>query len=59
MFAKQALTARSWPQVDNVFVEQAFSQMIQDVLSGQLTVREALEKAQSAITARMQGRRGQ
>lgn len=57
VFAKQALTARSWPQVDNVFVEQAFSQMIQDVLSGQLTVREALEKAQSAITGKMQGRR--
>lgn len=57
VFARQALTARSWSQIDSGFVEQTFSQMIQDVLSGQLTANESLEKAQSAVTAKMQARR--
>lgn len=56
VFARQALTARSWPQVDNLLVERAFNEMVEDVLTGRLTAREAIEKAESAITARMQSR---
>lgn len=56
VFARQALSARSWPQVDNLFVEQVFGAMIEDVLTGRLTPRDSIQRAESAITAKMQER---
>jgi multiple sugar transport system substrate-binding protein len=49
VFAKQALTARSWYQVDNSAIETIFADMIESVVLGQATVRDALEKAASQM----------
>lgn len=51
IFARQALTARSWPQPDSSSVKQIFSDMIQSVLNGRLNSRDALEKAQNEVNA--------
>ncbi|MBI2036925.1 MAG: extracellular solute-binding protein [Candidatus Liptonbacteria bacterium] len=53
VFARQALTARSWPQIDNLLVERAFSDMIEAVTSGRLSARNALKEAEDAITDAM------
>ncbi|MBI2035330.1 MAG: extracellular solute-binding protein [Candidatus Liptonbacteria bacterium] len=53
VFVKQALTASSWPQIDNVLVETAFSDMIDAVVRGQLTPEVALNKAADEISAVM------
>lgn len=53
VFAKQALIARSWPQIDNVKIEDSFSRMIESVLSGKLTTIDALKKAEEEITQLM------
>ncbi len=49
IFAKQALTARSWSQPDNNAVKQIFSDMIESVLEGKLSSENALQKAQNEI----------
>lgn len=49
VFAKQALTARSWYQVDNSAIETIFADMIESVVLGKTTVRDALEKAASQV----------
>ncbi len=51
VFAKQALTARSWSQPDSSAVKQIFSNMIESVLGGSLGSESALQKAQNAISA--------
>lgn len=53
IFARQALTARSWPQADNLVVEEAFSRAVEDVLSGSLNVKQALGTAAAAVEAAM------
>ncbi|MDP2696158.1 MAG: extracellular solute-binding protein [bacterium] len=50
VFAKQALTARSWPQIDNVLVEQEFSAMIEAVITGQKTAEKAIQAAEEKVT---------
>jgi len=49
VFSRQALTARSWYQVDNTAIKRIFSNMIQLILSGQLTSDNALKKAENEI----------
>ncbi|MEK9186220.1 MAG: hypothetical protein AAB885_01395, partial [Patescibacteria group bacterium] len=49
VFAKQALTARSWYQADSAAIKRIFSNMIQSILSGQLTSGDALKKAENEI----------
>ena len=49
VFARQALTARSWPQPDNNKVKQIFSNMIESVLTAKLSRREALQKAENEL----------
>jgi len=49
VFAKQALTARSWPQPDSNVVKQTFSNMIELVLSGRLNSEQALRQAENEI----------
>ncbi len=56
VFATQALSARSWPQVDNAAVEAAFSKAITDVTGGQATVKRALDEAQATISELMRQR---
>ena len=54
VFAKQALIARSWQQVDNNEVERSFSEMIQAVLSRRLSPEDALRKSEDEITHLME-----
>jgi len=51
VFARQALTARSWSQPDNNAVKQIFSDMIESVLGGKIASENALQKAQNEINA--------
>ncbi len=50
-FAEQALTAKSWAQPNNLAVEEVFVEMINEVVSGEETSREALRSAESRIKA--------
>lgn len=49
VFARQALTARSWPQRDSGKIKQIFSNMIESVLTAKLSPREALQKAENEL----------
>lgn len=57
IFARQALSARSWPQIDSNTVENIFSKMIENVIIGRVAADEALKRAENEITALMQKRR--
>ncbi len=57
VFARQALTARSWPQIDNALVERAFSEAIASVLAVRLTPEEALANAENQISEAMERRK--
>ncbi len=54
VFARQALTAVSWPQVDNRLVENLFSNLIERVNRGEVEPAQALEEAAGEITKAMQ-----
>jgi multiple sugar transport system substrate-binding protein len=56
VFARQALTARSWPQIDNAAIENIFSTAISDVLAGRLDNRRALDEAAGKVTELMRTR---
>lgn len=49
VFAKQALTAKSWSQPDNNDVKQIFSDMIESVINGKLSSDKALGQAVNQI----------
>lgn len=53
VFAKQALTARSWPQVNSAEIKNIFNQAIQLVITNQKTPEQALREAEQAITSLM------
>lgn len=57
VFAKQALTARSWPQIDEKLITNTFSQMIQSVINKQVDVEAALKQAERTITEFIQLKR--
>jgi ABC-type glycerol-3-phosphate transport system substrate-binding protein len=48
-FAIQALTAKSWNQPKNLVVEEIIVEMIDEVVSGKKTSRDALRSAQTRI----------
>ncbi len=50
VFAKQALSSRTWPKIDEKAVDNVFSQMIIAVNSKQLETDAALRQAESAVT---------
>jgi len=50
VFAKQALTAKSWLKPDPEKVKAIFSQMVQAVVSKQLDVYEALSQAEREVS---------
>lgn len=56
VFATQALSARSWYQVDAVGIATVFADMITSVNLGQSSVREALRNAETRITVLMSRR---
>lgn len=53
VFANQALTAKSWYQIDNSAIESIFAEMIDNVNFGRLSVREALQEAESEVNVLM------
>lgn len=57
VFAKQALSARSWYQVDNTAIETIFADMIDDVNFGRMSVKNSLNNAESRVNVLMQRRR--
>jgi len=57
VFAKQALSARSWPEIDKKAVSEIFSQMIKAAISGQLDAAAAATQAEQQVTDLMKARR--
>ncbi len=53
-FAVQALSARSWYQVDVEAIQEIFSQMIETVVYSKASVKDALERAANQVTDLMQ-----
>lgn len=53
VFAEQALTARSWLQVDNVAIESIFLDMIDAVNLGRQSVKDALREAEAKVSVLM------
>lgn len=53
VFATQALTARSWYQVDPVGIETIFADMIDAVNLGGAQIKDALRQAESQVTVLM------
>ncbi len=56
IFAKQALTARSWPQIDSAAVDNIFSDMIETSVTGTLTKLQAIQKAENTLSELMDKR---
>ena len=54
VFANQALTAKSWYQIDNSAIESIFSEMVDNINFGRLSVREALQSAEAEVNILMQ-----
>lgn len=57
VFAVQALSARSWYQIDNTATESIFADMIDDVNFRRSSVKDSLENAESRVNVLMQKRR--
>ena len=53
VFATQALTAKTWYQVDNLAIETILADMIESVVKGQATIKEAISRAASQVTVLM------
>jgi len=53
IFAEQALSARSWYQVDNSAIETIFADMIESVILGEETVEKAIKKAAAQVSILM------
>ncbi len=53
VFARQALIARSWPEIDSAAISQTFSEMIQSVITGAAYPAAALKTAADEVTALM------
>ena len=56
IFAVQSLSARSWHQVDNNAIEELFADMIESVVRGSDTARDAIAKAARQVTVLMRKR---
>jgi len=57
VFAKQALSARSWMQLNGKLNAGIFSEMIKSVLGNQLSITDALYQAEREVTESMQSGR--
>ncbi len=58
IFAEQALSARSWFQIDSSAIETIFAEMINNVNFGRASIRDALESAESQVSVLMARARG-
>ncbi len=58
VFALQALSARSWYQIDNSAIETIFAEMIDNVNFGRMSARDALEAAENKVNVLMSRARG-
>jgi len=58
VFARQALTARSWVRVDSEQARQILSDAIDDVLSGRSDSAAALQRAQQKVSQLLQAKVG-
>ena len=58
VFAIQALSARSWYQIDNSAIETIFAEMIDNVNFGRMSARDALDAAESKVGVLMARARG-
>jgi len=56
VFARQALIARSWPQINNIAIGNIFSNMIELVTTNQNTIESAIGKAQEEVSRLMSQR---
>jgi len=56
VFARQALIARSWPQINDVAIGNIFSNMIELVTTNQNTIESAIGKAQEEVSRLMSQR---
>ena len=56
IFAVQSLSARSWYQADNSAIEELFADMIESVVRGSDTARDAIAKAARQVTVLMRKR---
>lgn len=50
VFTRQVLTADSWPQPDNTEIVKIFKTMIDDVILGRASEKEAIKKAAQEVT---------
>lgn len=57
VFAVQALSARSWFQIDSTAIESIFANMIDDVNFGRMSVKDSLSNAESRVNVLMQRRK--
>ncbi|MFH1551746.1 MAG: extracellular solute-binding protein [bacterium] len=53
VFAEQALTARSWYQVDNFAIETILADMVESVVLGQSAIKQAIDKATNQVSLLM------
>ena len=53
VFANQALSAKSWYQIDSQAIETIFADMVESVVLGAETINQALDKAADQITILM------
>lgn len=53
VFAKQALTARNWYQIDNNKIETIFAEAINSIILGRASVSKAIETAADQVTLLM------
>lgn len=56
VFAVQALSARSWYQIDNNAIEELFADMIESVVRGSDTAKDAIVKAAQQVSVLMRKR---
>ena len=54
VFAREALRARSWPQIDNIKISQSFSTAVSDVLMGKISSSDALERVENEVSNLME-----
>ena len=50
VFASQALTARSWYEIDDLAIDGILNTAIQSALNGSASTLQALEQAQSSVS---------
>src|SRR3989344_5855723 len=56
LFALQALTAKSWYQIDNRAIDGIFADMVDDVNFKRLSIRDAVRNAESRVNVLMQNK---